>query len=87
MKVVNTFLTILLLSSTLSYTAPRYKQQTKRIHKTQKRYKQTYQNRRYQDDETTCCNPTNIKSMLKISVSITKLFTTLLAKLLPLILN
>jgi len=83
MKVVNILLVTLLLSSPLTYTQHKYKRQPK------KRYQQIHiQDRRHQQqEEATCCTPTNVKNAIKVSVSLTKLAVTILSKLIPIIIR
>jgi len=83
MKVVNILLTTLLLSTPLTYTQYKYKRQPKR------RYERTHvqDRRRQQQEDVTCCTPTNVKNVIKISASLTKLAVTVLTKLIPIIIR
>lgn len=83
MKVVNILLTALLLSSPLSYTQYKYKRQY------EKHYKQMHikNRRRQQQEDATCCTPTNIKNTIKISTSLTKLAIIILTRFIPIIIR
>jgi len=82
MKVVNILFALTLLSSTITYTNPRYK------HPTKNKHQHTYiQDRQQQQENINCCTPTNIKNMLKISSGLTKIITAIVLKLIPIIIK
>ena len=83
MKVVNILLTTLLLSSPLTYSQYKHKHQPKhRYQRTHVQYR-----RRQQQEEAVCCTPKNVKNVIKISANLTKIATTILSKIIPIIMR